>query len=420
MSLAIWLTLAVSGETPACGAVPMKASTPWAGFHESELPLRTTVFLNFNGGYIAHPILALDNRDNSAEDRSILVPLEGVDFPAYAGGEQNAVATVQAVQADLDPFGVRVMYLERPNPRLPYTMVMMGGEPDLVDTNDQFSGVAPIDCTLDNTRHIVYAFNDEGTPAEQANIVSHEFGHAWGLDHALGPDELMSYAGVSGDKGFTDECRDYCITSCSNGAILCTERHEEFCPAGQQNAVAELLHIFGGSDLDTEPPTVAFMEPVDGAMLDAGADLVIEAEIGDDFGNFGWDLTIERDGEAWYEGADYSGIPSWYFAAPQPGEYRLILTAEDHADHVTTAEITVTIGAPEAGTSDGAGETTTDDNLESESGSDEDSDGGLPAQDEPDDGCSCRYNSAPSPWLLVIPVLLRRRSKYCPALGSPN
>lgn len=410
--LSVWaLTLVVSGEPGACGAVPIKASTSWAGFHEMDLPLRTTVFLNFNGGYIAHPILALDSRDNSAEDRSTLAPLEGVDFPPYAGGEQNAVATAQAVQADLDPFGVRVVYLERPNPRLPYTMVMMGGEPELVETDAQFSGVAPIDCTLDNTRHIAYAFNDEGTTAEQANIVSHEFGHAWGLDHALGSDELMSYAGVSDDKSFTAECRGYCRTECSNGAIVCTERHEEFCPEGEQNATAELLHIFGGPDLDTEAPTVAFLEPADGAMLEEGDDLVVEAQIDDEFGNFGWDLTIERDGEVWYEGADYSGIPSWFFASPEPGQYTLILTAEDHADHVTTAELSVTIGSAEAGSSD-VGETTAADTTGSDTEAEEESDDGELPQDEEQDGCSCRQSPTARPWLLLFLLAWpRRRAK---------
>jgi len=410
------VVLAVSGEPGACGALPMKASTPWAGFHEMDLPLRTTVFLNFNGGYIAHPILALENGDNSAENRSTLAPFEGVDYPAYAGGEQNAVATAQAVQSDLDPFGVRVEYLERPNPRLPYTMVMMGGEPELVETNEQFSGVAPIDCTLDNTRHIVYAFNDEGTVPEQANIVSHEFGHAWGLDHALGSDEIMSYAGVSDDKVFTDECRGYCTTDCSNGAILCTERHEEFCPEGEQNATAELLHIFGGPDLDTQAPTAAFVEPADGAMLEEGSDLSIEAQIEDEFGNFGWDLTIERDGEIWYEGADYSGIPSWLFASPESGQYTLTLTAEDHADHVATAQITVTIGEAEAGSSGGAGETTAADGMEADTGADEESDDGSLPQDDDEEGeggCSCRQGTPGDPWLAFVILFAwpRRRAK---------
>ncbi|MGH0031498.1 MAG: hypothetical protein ACQGVC_17030, partial [Myxococcota bacterium] len=63
-------------------------------------------------------------------------------------------------------FGIRVMYLERPNKTVPYTMVMIGG--DWTDTNieDPAGGVAPgTDCGALGQRHVVYTFASGGWSA---------------------------------------------------------------------------------------------------------------------------------------------------------------------------------------------------------------------------------------------------------------
>src|SRR5688572_18108721 len=174
----VWLA---GPDVPACGAVPVSGNVPIAHAHDDAVPRRATVYLNFSGGYIGHPFQQLDGIDNSAEDLSWLVPLEGLDFPAYVGTEQTAIAVAQAVEVDLAPYAVRVLYLERPAARVPYTMVMMGGSPGLLDLDVPYSGVAPIDCALETMRHVVYVFNGEGEEVDQANTVTHEIAHAWGI-----------------------------------------------------------------------------------------------------------------------------------------------------------------------------------------------------------------------------------------------
>ena len=86
----------------------------------SEYPRKHTLYLNFAGAEL------MSGGDNSATNRSQLA--ENGPYPVFTGGEPKAIAAAQSLEADLAPFGVRVVYLERPPELLPYTMAMVGGE----------------------------------------------------------------------------------------------------------------------------------------------------------------------------------------------------------------------------------------------------------------------------------------------------
>ena len=402
-----------------CATAAVEPSAGGGRVPEGEGPLRTTVYINFNGGELRNAFTQLAIEDNSAEDLSYLIPGSRLTIPPYTGGEQLASAAAQAAEADLAPFGIRVVYLERPPKRLPYTMVMFGGEAASLELELDFSGYAPIDCELATLRHVAFAFNDEATDAAvQGNTISHEAGHTLGLDHALGDDELMSYSGDDNDKEFTDECRDYCTAECLNGAIVCPDRHEEFCPAGQQHAAAELRYAFGDGAPDTQPPQAMFVSPVEGENFRVGAGIRIEAEITDDFGGYGWELRIERDGEVVYDAPDYSGLPQWFLDDARAGAYTLTLTVEDHADHITEETLTFTVGRVDDEDETGGGDTTTGDALPDESSSGdlgesgETDDSGDPDGTLDDDGgCSCRAGGSAY-------GLLWARAPSCGAAGS--
>ncbi|HWB80165.1 MAG TPA: hypothetical protein VG755_34605, partial [Nannocystaceae bacterium] len=118
-------------------------------------PRKHTLYLNFVGADLNV------GSDNSAENRSSLAR-QG-PYPAFSGGENTALAAIQAVQNDVASYGLRVVYEERPPKTLPYTMAMIGG--DWTDTNLEMpaGGVAPIaDCGALGQRHVVYVFADGG------------------------------------------------------------------------------------------------------------------------------------------------------------------------------------------------------------------------------------------------------------------
>ena len=271
--------------------------------------------MNFTGGLIHE---TFSGNDNSAEDISVL-GIEQV-YPTYTGGEQRAIAAAEAAQADLAAHGVRVAYLERPPQMLPYTMAMIGGTWEDTNIDGPAGGVAPTaDCGALNQRHIVYVFASGGQSATSvANVTSQEAGHAWGLDHTLNCDSVMSYCGGLGDQFFSDTCDTLCEIQCQGpNTIGCRLAHEEICGEGSdaQNEMEELTYLFGGNEPDMEPPVVQIDEPEDGAEFPDGADVDLRAFIEDDYGGMGWGTTIEarRRGPAGRDrlrkGRDRRGLP---------------------------------------------------------------------------------------------------------------
>ena len=301
---------------------------PSQAFEDTEgnqYPRKGTVFLNFNGG-----VLKLGD-DNSAESKSTLAR-PNLDYPVFSGAESTALALVQAVQENMASLGVRVVYLQRPNKTVPYTMAMIGG--DWTDTNipDPAGGVAPgTDCEDRDQRNVVYVFD------RSASTTCQEVAHAWGLDHTLGSDRIMSYMGGL-NKKFGDNCQPLCEEACQGpGSIGCRQIHEIYCgvDSGQQNDLAELGKVFGTNEPDTEPPTVEISEPAEEVLeLPTGGSVGVRAKIHDNYGGVGWKLTVSKDGEVIFDEVDYERIGGWDFTGLPDGSYEIVLEAEDHADHI--------------------------------------------------------------------------------------
>jgi hypothetical protein len=387
----------------------MYAIEDWPG---NEYPRKHTLFLNFNGA----PMRV--GSDNSAENTSILAR-EG-DFPAYTGGEQNSLSIVQAVENDVAPYGIRVASLERPPKIRPYTMEMIGGSWHDVNIDSAAGGVAPgADCGALGQRHVVYTFAAGSTPVGLvANTASQEAGHAWGLDHTFNCNSVMSYCG-QGEKSFSSTCDALCEAGCQGANTAgCRLAHEQFCGAGtdQQNEDATLSWLFGGNEPDVEPPTATIVSPVDQAALEDLADINLAAEIGDNYGGYGWAWRITHDDEVIFDEVDYERTiddeyrPALRLTNLETGVWRFTITVQDQYDNVTTDTVVITVGdaeLPPATTT--AGEDGT-------AGDSETATGGLPADDTgtdpPPEDCACRGGTAPqaTPWLmfLLLPAFARR------------
>jgi hypothetical protein len=385
-------------------------------FPGNEYPRKHTLFLNFLGAEMNV------GSDNSATNTSILARQGG--YPAYTGGEQAALAIAQAVEADVAPYGIRVMYLERPPQIVPYTMEMIGGSWHDVNTDQPAGGVAPTaDCGALGQRHVVYTFAADSTPTTRAaNTAAQEAGHAWGLDHTLNCNSVMSYC-AGPEAAFSSTCDDLCEDGCQGpNSAGCRLTHEEYCGVGndQQNEDAELAWIFGGNEPDVEPPSARILSPEHESMLAEGSDVDLVAEIGDDYGGYGWRWTISRDDEIIFDEVDFDRNidddynPALKLTQLTAGVWRFTITVQDQYEHVTTDTVVVAVGDVELPADSG---TTGPIDTGADTGP---ATGGLPGaddggDDDPPDDCACRGGGRRRPAgaalisLLLLGAVSRRR-----------
>ncbi|MEM9462262.1 MAG: MYXO-CTERM sorting domain-containing protein [Myxococcota bacterium] len=405
----------------------------------NRYPRKHTLYMNFVGGLLNG---TGGGRDNSAESISVLAIDQ--DYPMYAGGNQKAIAIAEATQADLANYGVRVVYLERPPQILPYTMAMIGGTWQDTNIDGPAGGVAPsADCGALNQRHVVYVFASGGQPATlAANTASQEAGHAWGLDHTLNCDSVMSYCGGIGDQSFSTTCDLLCEEQCQGpNTIGCRLAHEAICGEGsdRQNEGAELTYLFGGNEPDVQPPIVEIQEPEDGLEVPAGSDVPVRAFIEDDYGGMGWSTTIDKDGEVLLDEIDYfkdnigEDFRVAYNLSKLPaGVYTITVRAMDHAEQETVDTVTLYVGVEGGLDESGSGQGTGNDSTGSPpggtagvltEGSDDDDGPGESGQVGQDDegseqGCGCasdpRGGSAPWWMALGVAAFVRRRSSRVP------
>ncbi|MEX1367342.1 MAG: matrixin family metalloprotease [Nannocystaceae bacterium] len=386
-----------------------------------EIPRFHTVYLNFTGV----PEGLFTGAENSAENLSNIAR-SGHPYPVYGGGEERAIAVAQAVAADFEDWGVRVAYLERPPKVLPYTMVMIGGH--YSDTTAGPSGgVAPLDCEDFGQRNVCYAFQNNAPATSQANVVSQEIGHTLGLGHTSASDSVMAagYANTQpGDLGFNDSCAPTIQVQGQSAACVGVNR----CHCGvpdQQHDKRTLGTTFAPAGIDMVEPTLTLLSPADGSVYQEGEEIRVEFEPWDDFGGYGWKLMIENEaGELIVDQVDYDRALIFDLVGIPPGVYTFTGLIQDHADHIVTHSVTVTIegdgvgagtgadddsgGMQTGGEGEGSGDATASDSTAG------DDDAGLAGDGTGDDGCGCTTGpNAPRPaaalWMLGLLGLFRRR-----------
>jgi len=394
-------------------------------FRGSEYPRRGTIYMNYTGG-----VLFNGNGENSAENQSTLAK-SNHPYPAYGGGEERAIAVAQAVQADFAEMAVRVVYLKRPPKRLPYAMVMMGGT--YKDTvAGPSGGVAPgADCEDSGMRNVCYAFVRNEGVSSQANVASQEIGHTMGLGHTSSSGSVMAFGydiSAQGDLGFDDECMD--VLTASGQGSYCKGVNRCHC-GGEgigQHDLRTLQSIYAPPGLDVTPPTITITSPADGASFPEGEPITVLVDPWDDFGGYGWDITISQGDTVLGEAVDYQLAQQFVLIGLPPGTYTLTTRIQDHEDQIGEDFITVTVegevGDTDAPTtSDTDAPTTSDSDTASaseassgEASSSGDADaGGQDSDGTADDGCSCRNSGRPGerlPALLMLtPLLLLGRRR---------
>ena len=393
-----------------------------------ETPRFHTVYLNFTGGVLNN------GAENSAENLSTIAR-SGHMFPVYAGGEERAIAVAQAVANDFEDWAVRVVYLERPPKVLPYTMAMIGGSWSDA-AGGPSGGVAALDCEDFGQRNVCYAFQNLAPSSTQANVVSQEIGHSLGLGHNTASDSVMafSYAPTNaGDLGFHDGCVPTIMNE--NGAA-CPGVNRCHCGVSdEQNDKATLSVTFAPAGVDIVEPTISVTAPADGAVFQEGENVQVEVEPWDDVGGYGWGLLLEDEaGELLLDSVDYDRAMVFLLTGLPPGVYTLTGYIQDHADHVATDSITITVegeeSLDESGGSGGGSSGTVEGTStgEASGGSSDDTGGGGGLDVDADDGCECRSGRDPAgslgAWLLgivgVFGVSRRRRREPKRAPRHPS
>jgi MYXO-CTERM domain-containing protein len=385
-----------------------------------ETPRFHTVYLNYTGGVLN------TGAENSAENLSNIAR-SGHMFPVYAGGEERAIAAAQAVANDFADWAVRVVYLERPPKVLPYTMVMIGGSYNDT-TAGPSGGVAPLDCEDFGQRNVCYAFQNNSPATTQANVISQEIGHTLGLGHTTAADSVMAFGYDTtnpGDLGFHDGCVP--IIQVAGQSAACVGVNKCHCGIGEeQDDKATFFATFSPAGVDIVEPTISILQPADGTVYQEGETVRVEFEPWDDVGGYGWKLLIENAaGELLLDQVDYDRAMIFDLTGLPPDVYTITAYIQDHADHVVTDSVTITVegeaSLDESGGSEGSGGSSTGEvsaTGEASSTGDGTGSGGLGADDALDDGCACTSGPGParsgSPWLLGLVGLLglsrRRRS----------
>ncbi len=382
----------------------------------TEYPRHGTIYMNYTGGMLK------GGGENAAEDQSTLA-WTGHPFPAYTGGEERAIAVAQAVQADFAEMAVRVVYLDRPPKRLPYVMVMMGGS--YQDTTvGPSGGVAPgADCLDKGLRNVCYAFVNKDSVTTQSNIASQELGHTMGLGHTYGSDRVMAFGydtNASIDMGFGAECTPVFVASGQGSYCKAVNR----CHCGGdgigQHDLRTLKAIYAPPGPDVVPPTITITSPADGASFPEGAPITVQVEPWDNFGGYGWDLSVAQGDKVLGEVVDYELSQQFVLSLP-PGTYTLTTRVQDHADQIGEDVITITVEGAAADTDTDTDtvdtDTPTSSNSDSSGAASDGSSGAAEAggQDSDgtaEDGCSCREGERLPPLVLLTPLLLlglRRR-----------
>ena len=250
------------------------------GFAAAAAPAgKRVIFVNRNGG----TYYPGNGYDNSSANQSSLVS-QVVTMPAYTRTDADWAQLMMLTRQTYAPYNVTVTDVD-PG-AAPHVEVVVSGNPSMIGQPSTAAGISPLtpDCSVIE-RAVVFAFDQllQG-PDDQARVVTHEAGHAFGLDHAFYCPDLMSYLfDCAWPKHFIDAtvaCGEYQARACNCGGEQDTVQHL-FSVLGQNDGTTS---GGGGADADAGTATpsalqITLSSPDDGATLPGNSAVSLTAGI---------------------------------------------------------------------------------------------------------------------------------------------
>jgi hypothetical protein len=255
----VWFAQAVQPWLPAPPRVP--AAAIQAG---PRAPGTTRIlYLNFSGGTVHNDGAGCDD---ALAGCSFIIGLPGnIQYPQFRGTPAQRQLIIDLVKAYYEPFDVQIV-TDRPASG-PYSMNLVGGTPDVIGLGAGVVGIAPLDCSDLNDHDLSFTFPQviNNDPLEVAQTIAQETAHAYGLGHTGERTDVMFPYVQKDSNGFQNF-----LMNVPDGTD-CTG-------TGHQNSYQLLMANVGASPPDTEPPTVAFTDPMDGATLPSGFSVTLDAQ----------------------------------------------------------------------------------------------------------------------------------------------
>ncbi len=314
---------------------PIPRSTPDILPEDAGKP--TTLFVNFEGA-----VLRGNCGNDARRDCSTLGYLFDDYVGPFNGGPNFEAAILDAVRADLSPFGVAVT-ARRPGDEVDYTMVLYG------DLGDQsFAGVAPyIDCA-DQKKNDTSFSRGFASPNTGSTVILQEAAHTWGLEHVNSREDILNPIAEGFAPTFLDDCAKIVAnTNFDETPGVCNRIHELFCDAGFQNSHQELLYLFGPPQPDLVAPRIELLSPRPDDVLEFPAVPEIRVRVEDDRHPQFYEVEIELEGQSIFAD-DLWGDFELAFVVPEPGVYPLRMRIADEAGNTDSVDFELQVVEPGA------------------------------------------------------------------------
>ena len=273
-----------------------------SGGSSAETPSPVHVFLNPYGTEL------VGGDDNPARNSSWIIASanDRVAFPAYRGGARAWQAITTCVRNAYRDFAVDFSD-QRPSSGV-YSMIIVGGTPDLLGLSSETGGIAPADGrVLRNAVGFVFSAGAGERTDDVCQAIVHEVGHTLGLDHAYRCEDPMSYLDDCGPKKFADvdaACGEYEARTCDGGKATQNSYRKLMALVGPRAATAGTTPAFPIPTIGPRPiaPPVSIdrddetVDPytADDSDADEDDDDVVDAEDDDDDATVDDDASDER------------------------------------------------------------------------------------------------------------------------------